>query len=71
MAANMDKDEVKTAMAEAGLIAPKVLPMRLRDGRMVFDLWAGPPGLRRTQRVSTDAAPEQIDAAIAALQHPE
>lgn len=63
MSATMDKDAIRAAMDEAGLLRPRVMLVRLRDGSHVFDLYAGPPDQRRIERVRAAAGlPTTADA---------
>ena len=62
----MDRTEIREAMEEAELIRPRVVPVRLRSGEVVYDLSAGPPQERKTERCDGDD--DAVAAAILALQ---
>ena len=63
----MSRDEIVSAMTDAGLVSPRVLPVLLRNGTRVFDLYAGETTQRVTTRVPVDANKKAVTAAIDTL----
>jgi hypothetical protein len=61
------KEQIAQAMADAGLMAPRVIPHRGGDGKTVFNLYAGHASQRRVEEVPKNASEALVREAIAKL----
>ena len=60
----LSRFDIVAEMRAAGLPRPRVIPTKLRDGSVVFDLYCGEDGSRVTHRLSRDPSDAALASAI-------
>lgn len=59
--------DITDAALKAGLLAPRVIPLRKRDGQIIYQLLVGPPGDRTSVPVDAKATPDDLAGIINVL----